>query len=84
MKNVETAVRQFILEKYILGQDAAQLTPELPLLETGVLDSISIFEMVTFAETRFDVVIEDTEILPENFNSIASIAALISRKLPAA
>jgi len=35
---------------------------------TGAPNSNSIFEMMTFAETRFDGVIEDAEILPENFS----------------
>ena len=47
------------------------------LLDSGLLDSIGIFEMVTFLEETFGVKVEDEAIVPEHFETIALIASFV-------
>lgn len=47
------------------------------LLDSGLLDSIGIFEMVTFLEETFGVKVEDEAIVPEHFETIALIATFV-------
>ena len=36
--------------------------------------------MVTFLESRFEIAIADTEIIPENFETIARMSAFVARR----
>lgn len=47
------------------------------LLDSGLLDSIGIFELVTFLEETFGVKIEDEAIVPEHFETITFIATFV-------
>lgn len=76
---VKNKLTQFIFEKFPMtrkkniGEDSA-------LLEGGLIDSIGILEIVTFIEQEFSVKASDEDLTPENFGSIARIAALIESK----
>ena len=50
------------------------------LLDSGLLDSVGIFELVTFLEETFGIKIEDEAIVPEHFETVALIAAFVERK----
>ena len=50
------------------------------LLDSGVVDSMGILEIVTFVEDEFSVELTDEEVLADNFENIQSIANLIAKK----
>ena len=49
------------------------------LLESGLLDSLAIVRLLTFIEREFDVLVQDADFDPENFETIATIGAMIER-----
>jgi acyl carrier protein len=53
-----------------------------PLLETGVVDSLGIFEIVNFLIAEFGIAVEDTDLTPENFGTIRALARFVRAKLP--
>ena len=52
---------------------------EKKLIDDGILDSIDIIGMITEINDNFDVDINVQYLLPENFNSIEAIYALIQK-----
>ena len=52
---------------------------EKKLIDDGILDSIDIIGMITEINDNFDVDINVQYLLPENFNSIEAIYALIHK-----
>lgn len=52
---------------------------EKKLIDDGILDSIDIIGMITEINDVFDVEINVQYLLPENFNSIEAIYALIQK-----
>ncbi len=50
-------------------------------LETGIVDSLGIGQLVAFLEERFGIRIADEELIPDNLDSVASAAAYVERKL---
>ncbi len=76
----ETAIRQFLVEDVFYDQDLASLGPEDSLLAKGLLDSLSILKTVTFCEEQFGITIPDDEVLPDHFESVRAIAALVERQ----
>ncbi|RIX52041.1 acyl carrier protein [Paenibacillus nanensis] len=49
------------------------------VIEEGVLDSFDIISLVTMIEEEYDVIIDALDIVPENFNSVESIANVIRK-----
>jgi acyl carrier protein len=79
MNATENTVREFLVNEVFYDRDLRDLAPEDSLLERGLLDSLSILKTVTFCEEQFGIAIPDTEVLPDNFESVKSIAALVER-----
>jgi acyl carrier protein len=51
------------------------------LLDSGVVDSLGILEIVNFLEQEFGIRVNDDELVPENFNSIASLNRFVEDKM---
>ena len=76
----ETAIRQFLVENVFHDRDVQTLKPDDSLIARGLLDSLSILKTVTFCEERFGISIPDQEVLPDHFESVRTIAALVDRR----
>jgi acyl carrier protein len=74
-------VRAFIEENFLFREDISDLADTDSLLESGVMDSTGILELVAYLETEFSIQMADAEIVPENLDSIAAIAGYVDRKL---
>ena len=75
----ETAIRTFLIEDVFYDRDLKNLGPDDSLLEQGLLDSLSILKTVTFCEEQFGIRIPDDQVLPDHFESVRSIAALVEK-----
>jgi acyl carrier protein len=75
----ESAIREFLLTDVFYDRDLKDLGPGDSLIETGLLDSLSILKTVTFCEEHFGIAIPDHEVLPDHFESVRAIAALVDR-----
>jgi len=73
-------VREFIIENYLFG-DGDTLAEDTSFLESGIIDSTGILELIFFLEETFDVKIEDDELVPENMDSLKNISLFMERKL---
>ena len=80
MSNVETEIRQFVKENYVLTGEIDQLNADQSLMEQGIIDSIGIFALVDYIEQTYGVSVSDDEITPENLDAINRIVAYITRK----
>lgn len=79
---MESAINDYISSEII--QDPAQLplSNETPLLEEGILDSLSLLQLVVFLEERFNVRVDEADLLPENFASVDTICAYLRARRP--
>ena len=50
------------------------------LIASGIVDSLGILRLVAFIEENFSVVVDDTEVVPENFETINAMSSLVQRK----
>ena len=57
----------------------ADVTGDVRLVDDGMLDSLDIVTLVTELNAAFDVRIPAIEILPDNFNSVGAMVAMIER-----
>jgi len=78
-QNLNTEIRQFIIKKFPLARKR-QVQDSDALLETGMLDSQGVLEVVAFIEKTFSITVEDEDLVPENFQSINQIAAFVQTR----
>ncbi len=83
-KTILNRVRAFLEENFLFREALSELSDTDSLLESGIMDSTGILELVAFLESNFPIVMSDAEIVPDNLDSIASIANYVERKLGSA
>ncbi len=52
---------------------------DLDLLEDGILDSVAVMELVVWSEDHFQIGIDPDDLVPENFQTLKSIAEFIGK-----
>lgn len=77
--NVQERVRQFIIQNFYVS-DPSELTDDASLIGGGWVDSTGMLEVMSFLESEFAVRVADSEMMPENLDSIARIAGFVARK----
>ena len=77
--HLNAQIRKFILDKFPLARKQG-IQDSDPLLESGVLDSLGVLDLVSFVEQEYSVHVADDELTPENFQTIDRIAAFIESK----
>lgn len=65
-----------ILEEIKPGVDYENIDT---LINDHYLDSLSILSLISELEDEFDIVIPTVEIIPDNFNSVKNMMALINK-----
>ncbi len=80
MSEVESKIRQFLTENFILSEQLDQLGNDDSFLDNGIIDSTGILELIFFVEEQFGVQVDTSEVLPENFDSINRLVAYIQSK----
>jgi len=78
--DVRSAIRNFISEDLLFGDESQKLDDNISLTSSGMLDSTGMIELVTFIESHFGLQIADEEMLPENLDSVTRIDAFVERK----
>ena len=78
--SVEAAIRHYVLESFLFTNDETRLQDDDSFLDSGVVDSTGVLELVSFVEETFGIVVEDQEIVPENFDSVAQLARYVHQK----
>lgn len=73
-------VRTFILMNFLFGDESKMPDLTDSLLESGLVDSTGVLELVDFLETDMGVVVADDETLPANLDSIENLTRFVMRK----
>lgn len=76
---VEDRLRAFILTVFYLT-DPSRLTNDTSLIDSGIVDSTGMLDIILFVESEFGITVLDHETTPENFETIARVATFIEGK----
>jgi len=78
--DVETAIERFVVDEIMLGDSNTKIDPNESLISSGVLDSLALLRLIAFLEEQMGVTVDDSEVIPENFESINEIKSFIEKK----
>jgi acyl carrier protein len=74
-----TVIRNFVIEDFLFGDDQ-DLERDTSFLESGIIDSTGILELVDYLEATFGITVADEELIPENLDSIDNVLRYLERK----
>jgi len=74
---VEGQLREYIATAR-LGGDDSELESQTPLLAWGLLDSLSVAELVTFIEERFSVTVPAEQVTAANLETLEAMSRWVA------
>jgi acyl carrier protein len=76
----EPQIRSFLVSSFGYRGMTQDLGAEVPLLDQGILDSTGVLEIAGFFESDLGVTVDDEDMVPDNFGSVARLVAYVARK----
>jgi acyl carrier protein len=80
MSPIETEVRQYVSDKLLFGRTEVELKGDTSFLESGIIDSTGVLELVSFLEEQFKVKVDDEDLIPANLDSVDAIIRFVECK----
>ncbi|MEF8714770.1 MAG: acyl carrier protein [Accumulibacter sp.] len=79
-EELKQAIQNYIIQEFLPGENPDNVTDDLPLISSGILDSIATLKLVLFIEERFGITLEAHETDKENMDTLAQMVATIEAK----
>ena len=79
---METIINDYISRELVPDAALLPLANDTSLLDSGILDSLSLLRLVVFLEERFGTTMGDADLLPENFASVNAICSYLRAREP--
>ena len=76
---IKELMLEFMRTRFPAAQ-GVEFEDESSLLDSGVIDSLGILDLVTFMEESFDIEASDEDLVPENFDSISALVRFVESK----
>jgi len=83
MTAIEADLRQYIVDKLLFGRADVVVGGDTSFLDSGLIDSTGVLELVAFLEEKFQVKVEDEDLVPANLDSVNALIRFVERKSPA-
>ena len=74
---MEAVINDYISREFVKDASLLPLGNATPLLETGILDSLNLLRLVIFVQERFGIMVNDTDLVPEHFDTVDAICAYL-------
>ena len=82
LMNVQEVLTEYVSEVVAkTGQPMPTLDQPLLDSEGGAIDSMSMWPLIVFVESRFGIAVEDTDLMPQNFRTLRALINFIETKL---
>ena len=81
MDPIGQKISSYIAENILFSRSGYPHPVDASFLENGIVDSMNILELVMFVEENFGISVEDSDIIPDNFDSVAKMAKYIQSKV---
>ncbi len=73
-----TEIKEFLAKT--ASAQLSEIDSDTSLLNSGVLDSLAILELMTFLSDKMRVELEDEDFVPENLETVGSLVRFVVQK----
>lgn len=77
---IRDRIEGFIRDSLLLGDESRMPSGSDSLVESGVIDSTGVLELIEFLEQEFGIAVADTETVPANLDGIDQLVTFVERK----
>ncbi len=77
---IESTIKNHISTNFLFSEDFTY-ADDASLIQEGIIDSLGVMELVEFVHSTFQVVVDPLEVTPDNFDSVAKLAAFVRLKM---
>jgi acyl carrier protein len=74
---VEQIIKQYIVNEFVPDITVDELATDYDLLAGGMIDSLSLLKVIAWLQERFGLDIDQIELAPEYFRTVAEISAFV-------
>ena len=78
--SLEQQLRNHIVSAHLPGEDPENVQLDDNLIDSGILDSMAIMQLVAHLEKEYEITIPTEDIDPEHFATVNSLANLVKTK----
>lgn len=78
---VRQTLREFVTMNFLYDGSVTSLTDDASLAAAGILDATGILELALFIEETFGFDVDESDLTPENFDSIAHLTRYVLMRL---
>lgn len=78
--DTKNIIKDFIVENFLPFADENPFDDNDSFMEKGIIDSTGVLELLQFIEERFNIKVEDEEIVPDNLDSLNKLVSFIKKK----
>lgn len=72
-------ISEYIVAQYLPGTPAGELPADYDLLDNGVIDSLSLLQLVGWVSERYAIALDQIDLNPEDFRSVTAVDRFITR-----
>jgi acyl carrier protein len=74
-------LRSFVIDNFMYGKPCKGFADDDSFLERGIIDSTAVMELVAFLENRYRIKLLDQDLIPDNLDSVNSLARFVESRL---
>jgi acyl carrier protein len=79
MDETTAKIKAFIVEEFMPDVPVEDLEDDFDLLTGGVVDSLGLLKVVAWLEDEFDIGVDDSELGPDSFRTVAAIREYVDQ-----
>ena len=80
-QQIEKDIREFIATNLLYSPEGFAYADDASFLQEGIIDSLGVVELVAFVQKQFGITVDQSEVTPDHFDSVAKLAAFVRNKL---
>lgn len=77
---IEEAIDNYIHDELLHGRNV-QIDPDKSLISSGLLDSLTLLQLIAYLEEKFNISVDDSEMNSGNFQTIRIMTAFVEKKM---
>ena len=78
---VSSRISSFIIANFLFGDSSKKPAETDSLIESGIVDSTGILELIEFLESEFGIAVKEEETVPKNLDSLDALRRYVQEKL---
>jgi len=79
-EEIRSKTLEFLKTNFFLDTYAVSFTDSDSFLEKGIIDSAGVLKVTNFLQTNFGIEVLDSELLPENIDSVSNVVSYVLKK----